>query len=287
MAKDKNKFHPKPPERVALGNIYDRVFKENAKAMLPFFLKEEPIKIQQVKDKFPLSLERELDMLFKIEYQSGETSLLHLEFQVSSHPKMAYRMLAYYALARHFHELPIRQLVVYIGTGRHNMVNIVHDHELNYSYEIVALNQLDPELFLSAQVPEIIILALLSKYDKEQSERILRLTFNRLLQHSQGLPLEKISKHLGILARLRNFDNELVKTITDMPLYINPEEDMLYQKGMQVGELKGLDKGIEVFKECIRLYRAGLPIATISSQLSIDITTLEIWIKDAQELGLA
>jgi predicted transposase YdaD len=310
MVKEKNKVPPQVPNRVPLGNIYDRVFKENARALVPFFMDEPVTNIKQVKDSFPISLERELDMLFKVEFPSGEISLLHLEFQAAPHPDMAARMLVYFALAKRHFKLPLRQLVIYVGKGSHGMPNRLDDVGLAFEYKVVSLNEIAPERFLSAQVPEIVMLALLSKYDKEQSERILRLTIDKLWQHAQGLKLEKLSKHLGILARLRNFDNELVKQLTDMPLYINPEEDMLYQKGMQVGELIGLDKGIEqgreqgieqgreqgieqgieqgadLFLEAVRLCRAGLSLDNIAIQLDVSLSVVEQWIQKAKDNGL-
>ncbi len=302
MVKDKKQVPPQGPTRVPVGNIYDRVFKENARALVPFFMDEAVTSIKQVKDSFPISLERELDMLFKVEFSSGEISLLHLEFQAAPHPEMAARMLIYLALAKRHFKLPMRQLVIFVGNGPHGMQTRLDDVGLAFEYRVVSLNEIDPDRFLSAQVPEIIMLALLSKYNKEQSERILRLTINRLWQHANGLKLEKLSKHLGILARLRNFDNELVKQLTDMPLYINPEEDMLYQKGVQVGELIGIDKGrdlwleqgreqgieqgVELFTEAVRLCRAGLTLDNIANQLDISLPVVEQWIQKAKDSGL-
>lgn len=87
-----------------------------------------------------------------------------------------------------------------------------------------------------------------------------------------------------------------------MPLYINPEEDMLYQKGMQVGELIGLDKGIEqgreqgieqgieqgadLFLEAVRLCRAGLSLDNIAIQLDVSLSVVEQWIQKAKDNGL-
>jgi hypothetical protein len=55
--------------------------------------------------------------------------------------------------------------------------------------------------------------------------------------------LKKYVKHLTILARLRNFEEQTIKIFDAMPITYDIEQDALYKMGEIKGEIKGETKG--------------------------------------------
>ncbi|MBK8723055.1 MAG: hypothetical protein IPL95_12540, partial [Saprospiraceae bacterium] len=81
---------------------------------------------------------------------------------------------------------------------------------------------------LSSQIPEVVLLAILSNYPKEQSEEILRLMVERLQKVSNSnLDLSKFMKQLLILSRLRHIDDLTIKISNDMPISIDVKDYLI------------------------------------------------------------
>ena len=60
--------------------------------------------------------EKEADFVCKIIDTDNKESILHIEFQSSNHKDMHFRMLRYLTELHKTYNLPIIQLVIYIGT---------------------------------------------------------------------------------------------------------------------------------------------------------------------------
>lgn len=99
---------------------------------------------------------------------------------------------------------------------------------------------------LSSQVPEIVLLALLSNYEVERTEAVLRLIVMQLKAVSKSeTELLKYLKQLVILSRLRTIESLTIKIIEEMPITYDIEKDALYKRGHEQGKEAGIKQGFE------------------------------------------
>ncbi len=232
------------------GNLYDKIFKENAEQLfLPLVEERLQIKIksfQPLQEKLQTTIEREMDFFYEVLTEEGETFLLHLEFQTENDPDMIYRSAEYHGMAFRRKKLPIKHVLIFLGKGAITMRSQLSGEELFKGFEVVHIHQMNTATFLSSQVPEVILLSILSDIPTDKTEAILRLIIQQLKQVCKNAnELSKYLKQLIILSRLRKFDNTAIKIINTMPITYDVETDYLYLQGKQKGESEGIEQGIE------------------------------------------
>lgn len=220
------------------GNIYDKIFKENVKdVFIPLVEQELGIKIksyQLLQEKYQSTLEREFDFLYKVVTEDKQRFLLHIEFQTKLNSEMLYRMVEYHGLILKKHKMPIKHLVIYLGRRKKRLRTQLKDNEVFRGYDLIQLHEIDTEKLLSSQVPEMVLLAVLSNFPKEQTESVLRLIIRELKRISTDRDnLGKYLKQLTIFSRLRNLDEETSKMISTMSLHYDIEKDYLYNLGIK------------------------------------------------------
>jgi predicted transposase YdaD len=98
---------------------------------------------------------------------------------------------------------------------------------------------------LSSQVPEVVLLAILSNYQIEQAETILRLIIENLkkLEKNKRV-LKKYINQLMMISRLRKIEALTIKISEEMSINIDYETDTLYLRGAEKGIEKGIEEGI-------------------------------------------
>lgn len=229
-----------------LANDFDKIFKENIAAVfLPLSEKYLGIRItrsEELKDKLQTTIEKEPDFIRVVETDQGERFILHLEFQSVDEEEMVYRMQEYHGILRKKYRLPIRQFVVYLGQKPSRMTTKLAPEEVFAGFTLKSLRDYSYQHLLTSQVPEEVILAILSDFDGQQPAEVLRDLLNKLRAISgEEITLRKYLRQLSVLARLRNLTQETHKQIQDMGLTYNVTEDFLYQQGIE----KGIEKGIE------------------------------------------
>ncbi len=241
MEKDKNKQKKE-------GNKYDKVFKENAVAL---FLKlvewQSNFKIKKytpLETKLQTTLEREMDSLFEVETEIGDKFIFHIEFQSESEPKMLYRLAEYHGILLKRYGKPIRHLVIYFGRHKPNMPNHLPDNQQFKSFDLLSVRDLDRKKLLASQVPEVIMLAILSKYPKNQSEEVLRSTIEQLLKVTPNkIDMGRYLKQLTMIAKLRKLEESTLKIIQDMTVEFDVRTHYFFQLGAKEGRLEGKEEG--------------------------------------------
>ena len=232
------------------GNIYDRIFKENARELfLPLVERRLGIEIvsyEALPEKIQKTTEREADFLYKIKTSEEEVSLLHIEFQNKNDPKMLGRMAEYHGLFYRKYKLPIHHVVIYLGKRKSTMKSRLPAAEVFRGFDLISVYDMDTNDFLSSQVPSVIMLALLTNFKTERKESILRLVLRKIKAHSKHEnDLKKYLEQLLILARIRKLEDITEKIIEDMPITYDIEKDGLYKKGLLKGIEQGIEQGIE------------------------------------------
>ena len=129
------------------GKRYDHIFRENASEIfLPLVELELKIKIisyEPLQEKITRTLEREMDFLYKVKTDQNQTFLLHIEFQSEDDKEMVYRINEYHSLALRKYRMPIRNVVIYLGSKKSKMVNQLPEAEIFSSFLQINLNELD------------------------------------------------------------------------------------------------------------------------------------------------
>ncbi|NUQ25335.1 MAG: hypothetical protein HUU34_15420 [Saprospiraceae bacterium] len=165
-------------------------------------------------------------------------------------------------------------------------------------FHLINIYKLDVNQLLASQIPEVILLAILARFPKKQTEVVLRYIVQRLrLVCNNPSELSRYLSQLFILARLRKLEKLTAKIINDMPITYNIETDYLYQQGMQQGIEKGVEKGVEVGKTQERLHAeaekresarkmllAGIKAPQVADFLGMPVEEVA---KIAKELGLS
>jgi predicted transposase/invertase (TIGR01784 family) len=266
------------------GNLYDKIFKENAESIfLPLIEQSMGIKISSykiLKDKLQTTIEREMDFFYEIHSDKNDRFLLHLEFQTKNDKDMIYRMAEYHGIAFRKRKLPIKHFVINLGTEYFNQKNYLDKNELFEGFDIINIFSLNTEQLLNSQIPEVVLLAVLSNYPKEQSERILRLLIERLKQIAKSEhDFSKYLNQLLILSRLRKVEDLTIKINNDMPITIEVEKDFLYKQGIEKGIEKGIEQGIEKgihnsIKNLIK--NSKFDNETIANLLSVDVSIVQL-----------
>ena len=235
-------------KKIKEGNLYDKIFKENAESIfIPLIEKRLGIKIvsyKSFKEKLQTTLEREMDFFYEILTDKGEKFILHLEFQTENDPDMIYREAEYHGIALRKNKTEIKHIVVYLGDNTPTMQTQLEEKYIFKGFDLIVIHNFDTNELLSSQVPEEIILAILSNYPREQAESILRLIIRKLKTVCKNpTRLSKFLKQLIVLARLRKIEDLTIKISEEMPITYDIETDYLYQRGMETGEVRGEIRG--------------------------------------------
>ncbi len=237
-------------KKVYEGNVFDKIFRENAESIfLPLVEERLGIKIKtfvQMKEKRQTTLEREMDFFYEVETEDGDKFILHLEFQTENEDDMLYRNGEYHGIALRKKKMEIKHVVIFLGEGKATMPTRLPENQIYKGFDLININEFDSKTLLDSQIPDVILLAVLANYPKEQANTVIR-SILRQLEINCKNPVEqsKYFKQLILLSRLRKIENLTTKIVEEMPITFDLESDILYQKGEIRGEIRGEIKGIE------------------------------------------
>ena len=268
-----NKKQDKPP-----GNIYDRIFRENAEQLfIPLIKKLLNLNIKSYKAlpiKFPKTSENEVDFLYEIEEPDNSKWILHIEFQSKNDPQMLERMQEYHSKIYKKFKLPVKPLVINLGQQKFTARTQLKPEEIFTGYQLINVYELSADELLQDQIPEVVVLALLANYKAEQIESVLRLIVQQLKRIvTTEKDLTRYINQLLILSRLRNFETETEIILDNMPVTYDIEKDGLFLKGVKRGEKQGIEKGIEkgLIKTILFCDKIGMSPNEIAKEFEIDI----------------
>ena len=154
---------------------FDKILKENIEAVfLPLAEKMLGISIKEtfeVKDNLQTTIKRETDFLKRVIDHEGKEFILHVEFQTTNDPKMIYRMAEYKAILLRKYQIPVRQVVIYLGSEKANMRTQLPEEEQITGFELQDIKNLSFQSTLDSDIPEEIILSILTDYKKQMPKK--------------------------------------------------------------------------------------------------------------------
>jgi len=267
------------PNDKSKGNIYNRIFRENAKhSFIALIQQLYNLNIQSFKvldPKFPSTSENEVDYLYEITLKDESKQILHVEFQSTNDPQMLERMQEYHAKIYKKFKLPIKPIVINLSQKPFTAPTKLKTDEVFYGYDIIDLFSLSTGKLLSSQIPEVVILAILSNYPKERLEAVLKAIVVKLRQLvAAEKDMNRFVNQLFFLSRLRKFEKETKEKLEEMIIEIDIENDFYYKEGVEKGIEKGIEKGekgINIGIQIIALYKKGESPNEIAKNLGIDL----------------
>jgi hypothetical protein len=176
---------------------------------------------------------------------SKKSEILQFDFQSDNDMKMPKRMLFYRCIIDFNHELPVKQIVFYIGYEPLRMPNFLREENLYYEYEIYDFRSLDAFSFLNSDSPEAVIFAILGNFKDEKPEVMIEkmlLRLNDLCTRKDEL--NKFAYQLHVLAGLRKFElifNEKIKAMS-LVLDIDIKNDPFYLDGKEDGKIEMIEQ---------------------------------------------
>src|SRR5690606_24382211 len=123
------------------------------------------VEYTELKDKLQITRQKETDTLRKVKDRQGNVFILQVEIQSTNNPKMAVQMADYWILLHQIHGLPVRQYVLYVGAEPLSMPDRLKLPNFNFQYTLLSFSDLSYDLFISAEQPEVKMLAILGHLD--------------------------------------------------------------------------------------------------------------------------
>ncbi len=239
-------------------DIYDVLFRDNIfNIILPI---ADDLLEMQVGNPEPFitdivrTTKREPDYVGKFSDSDGEAGLLHIELQTKDDKKMVHRMREYQCLYEGRFEIPMYQYCIYLGDKPSKMATELKQRipkaSNHYSYKLIELRNYASRLFIESDTPEMVLLAVLGNFGKENPGDVIAAILNKLKQLAENNNLlGKYVNQLNTLSKLRNLQEETLQQIKAMPIHFDITKDVLYNEGIEKGIEKGIEQGIEQERE--------------------------------------
>ena len=253
---------------------FDKILKENIEAaFLPLVEEMLGVSIKEtfeLKDNLQTTIKREPDFLKRVIDENGKEWILHLEFQTTSDPNMIYRMAEYKAIIQRKYKIPVRQLVIYLGSDKPKMRTELSEEEQITGFDLQDIRNFTTRITLDSEIPEGIILSILTDYKKADAEKIIDEIIYKLQKASKSeSELRKSIQQLIVLSRLRNLHEKIEQKVNDMPITYDIKTDSFYNRGIQEG-IKKTKKEI-----ALNLIKVGLNNETISKVTSLSAEQIQ------------
>ena len=217
---------------------YDKIIKENIESillalsekLLGFSIKN-PVDLPE---KLQTTVEREPDFLKKVTLEDNTETILHLEFQTADEAKMVYRMAEYKALLQRKFEIPVKQFVIYLGISKPKMRTELLKSEQITGFELRNIHEMPIDQALESDIPEEIVLSILTDYPEADSEKVIHQIINKLKKVAPNqAELKRSLQQLVTLSRIRKLEEQTEKQVKAMPITYDIETDYLYNKGIE------------------------------------------------------
>jgi predicted transposase/invertase (TIGR01784 family) len=155
-------------------------------------------------------------------------------------------MLEYYALLLRKHRLPVTQFVVYLGQDKPTMETSWFATNITFNFTLKDVKEYDYQNLIASDIPEEVILAVLSDFQDQPPEEVIRLILERIVKIvPDKLKLQRYLRQLGVLSKLRNLQPLTFKKLDDMPIEYDIQTDYLFLKGKEAGAIEGVAEGMK------------------------------------------
>ena len=158
---------------------------------------------------------------------------------------MNFRMLTYLTEVHKKYNLPIVQLVIYLGKGKMNMKDNIKfetkNTKIDYKYHLVNIADLDCESFVNSDNSNLVVLGILCDFKKRDKHLVVRKICNRLNELCKDDENEMENKLLKLetFSRLRELEDVVKKEEEMLEFKINVSDLPSYAIGHEQGITQG------------------------------------------------
>lgn len=277
---------PNREQKKRQANQYDEIFRENMEAALPGIIERvlglHIVNSEEIPDNIQHTKERKPDLLKKVTDAAGRIFILHVEYQVKSELEMVYRMAEYQIMLLRKYSLPVEQFILFMGKHKAGMATIINEKRFKFNYPLIALSEIDYQIFLKSDKPEEKILAILANFDKDGETLALQNILKGVQDKSKGDFAEsRLFEQLRILAQLRKLDLKFSEAMESITKFFKEEKDPFFKRGEAKGKIEGkLEGKLEGKKEeaiaiAFEMKRDGIPAEQIAKFTKIPIGEIE------------
>ena len=255
------KKKPPPKQHQDFDNVAKKTFSRVYASIIHKLLGLEVKNTLKIPTSFSRTKEKRSDFAIKVSPPNQKPYIVHIEFQAKSDKNMDKRELGYCLDFYWEYGLDIIQYVIYLGKGNPTMPTEIKLSNLNFSYTVITMNQIEVNLFLNSDNPHEIILAVLCKYERKQAPKIIKQILEKLRTKTQNEhELHEYVTDLEILSNLRNLQRQTKKELNKMPIIYDLTKDIRFKEGKEIGEEKGIEKGVlkQARSSTIRLLKRGI-----------------------------
>ncbi len=256
---------------------YDKIIRENLEITLPVIIKEvlhlDITQSEELPDDVQHTKERKSDALKKVTDTSGNTYVLHIEFQIADEKEMVYRMAEYFIMLMRKYQLPVKQYVIFLKDVDPTMSTAINAETMVYNYQLIRIAGANYKLFLKADSPEVKMLGILGSFGKEDSYKAIKAIVNEVQSFAKSDFAEiRYFEQLRIFVQLRgNIGQQFLKVMESVTKYFKEENDVLFKRGEIKGKLQGeVEKSRNIVENLI--LELGLSDETIAriADVSLD-----------------
>ncbi|ALG67332.1 hypothetical protein [Beggiatoa leptomitoformis] len=197
---------------------------------------------------FSQTKQRRPDIIAKL----ANGQIHHLELQSDNDADMQWRELEYYSLIYQAYQIEPIQQVLYVGNKPSRFTTTIQHKQLNFSYQLIDIRELDCLSLLESEEISDNILSLLGRLpDRREAVR-------RVLNKVAGLAenhRNDVITRLAVLSGLRPLElpSLLKEEVRTMSIRVNLMENPLfkesYEKHFGEGVQQGMEKGIQLGME--------------------------------------
>jgi predicted transposase/invertase (TIGR01784 family) len=223
---------------------FDKIFKQRLQrsfvSATEAILKEKFEDFQTQPTEFRQQIARNADFVFKAK-QNQTDLVLHIEIQTQDDLAMLKRMYLYHVLLFEKYNLPVKQLVLFLG--RETQMLAKKDMGFfEYQYRIILFSEIDYHIFLADK--DSLAFAVLGKFEEEDLPKVLAEILNEAQAALSREAVGELILDLEILGRLRNFEKD-IQTLTPqlMPIELEYTHTTAYKQGEEKGKLEGKLEG--------------------------------------------
>jgi hypothetical protein len=176
--------------------------------------------------------------------------------------------------------VPVVQMVIYLGEKPSQMATTIDHPNLNFTFEMVYLSDIDPAPLLDSPSPDDAVLAILCRNGNTRQN--IRRILARIAELDPAAR-DDAAARLVILAQLRRAVPAVVEEVTAMgnisfDIKDHPFLNDVFEKGVVEGRLKGETHGrAETLLRQLRKRYSAVPAAVVERVHAAGIEDLDRW----------
>ncbi len=165
----------------------------------------------------------------------ADETILHIDFQSTNDPQMAYREALYAVMAgMKFKDRKIQQVVVYLGQRKMKMLDRLDLGCLQSHFRVLDIRELDCEVFLQSGRVGDYALAMLAGGGVGNLRKIVR-EANRLPPHER----KRAFTQMALLSGLRGASEQLTMEMKSMGISLAIEKNVFIRDAYESGRAEG------------------------------------------------